>query len=79
MICYVTNTERTCALEKRILATEIFLSIASAVSSFLVNQVQNTRVFFCLDPIGHDETLDQNLSQTSYIIICRSTVCPDFG
>ena len=49
MICYVTNTERTCALEKRILATENFLSsgalVASAVSSFLVNQVQNTRVF----------------------------------
>lgn len=56
MICYVTNTERRCALEKRILATENFLSsgalVASAVSSFLVNQVQNTRVFFVWIPLA---------------------------
>lgn len=56
MICYVTNTERTCTLEKRILATENFLSsgalVASAVSSFLVNQVQNTRVFFVWIPLA---------------------------
>ena len=66
MTRFVTNTERTCALEQSILANQNFLSsgalVASALSSFLVNHLQNTRVF--LDPMGQGETLDQNLSQT---------------